>query len=258
MLDEDVSPEPEEDNSHTSFPLPLPHLSTTPLNHPDCCLSLSTTLIHRIVDILRPDAHSPPSTTLSVLSIGSGTGLLEAILATHAPTGALEVHGVEVFSSSSANKYIPTHLRHIVPSTSAMYEDATDFPVWIFIYPRDPRLVRQYLDLAVKNEQARQVTFLFLGPKADFLPPASGEGDDGDGEAQQDTFADVLGSFSDHIERCHDFVEQDESTSLKHSSDNGSTFDKPFRASVFSSTDAGLPSYEVLCVLGTSDPKKTA
>ncbi|KAI1618349.1 hypothetical protein EDD37DRAFT_606290 [Exophiala viscosa] len=246
MLDEDVSPESEEDKSHT-YPLALPPLSPTPLNHSDCCLGLSTTLVQCILDILHPKIPSLQIPALPVLSIGSGTGLFEALLTTLSPRGTIEVHGVEVSSSSSANKYLSLHLRHTVPTTFTLYDDATHFPVWIFVYPRDPRLVRVYLELAAAS--GRQVTLIFLGPKADFLPASNSEGEDGDGEAQQDTFADVLGSFSDHMERCHDFIEHDETTGPVCNSGDGAAFSKPFRASIFSSADAGLPSYEVLCVL---------
>lgn len=242
MRDESIDPGPEEDNP-LSFPLPLPPLRSTSLHHPDCCLGLSTTLLNCILDIL--PTPSPQSRPLPVLSIGSGTGLFEALLATDAPKEAIEVHGVEVASSSSANKYLPLYLRHSVASTSTLYDDASDFGAWIFVYPRDPRLVRKYLNFVVVSGQ--NVTILFLGPKADFLPPTNpGASED---EEAQESFANVLGSFSDHIERCHDFIRQDESTSLARTVGDDSACSKPFKASVFSSTDAGLPSYEVLCVL---------
>lgn len=243
MRDEDIDLELEEEDS-LSCPLPLPLLSSNPVHHPDCCLGLSTTLTSCILAILPTD--STQLIPLPVLSIGSGTGLFEALLSAHAPKEAIEVHGVEVVSSSSANRYLPVYLRHSVASTSALYDNASDFGAWIFVYPRDPRLVRKYLDLAVVSGQ--NVTALFLGPKADFLP-STNTGSPEDGELQE-TFADVLGSFSDHIQRCHDFVEQqDENTSLARPARDDSAFSRPFRASIFSSTDAGLPSYEVLCVL---------
>ncbi|KIW56718.1 hypothetical protein PV05_05354 [Exophiala xenobiotica] len=255
--------------------LPLPTLTESPLHHPDSCLGLSSSLLGTILDILQPHRIAPEpsstgrSTKLKCLSIGSGAGLFEALLRNHDP-GLLEVYGLEVSSSTNANKYLPQHRRHTVQSTSTLYEEASEYDVWLFVYPRDPRLVRQYLELACRTKDTRVI--LFLGPKADFLPPHRGDNDvlaaaEDKERPAQETFAAVLGSFSDHIEVCQEFsrCEDDllnvpsqesqpgQAQSVHDSSET--SHKKPFRSSIYSSSEIGLTSYEILCVLRQCDPR---
>ncbi|KAK5271828.1 hypothetical protein LTR96_003656 [Exophiala xenobiotica] len=267
FVSDDGSQSEEED------PLPLPTLTENPLHHPDCCLGLSASLLGTILDILQPHIASESSPTgtqrkTKCLSIGSGTGLFEALLRNYAP-GLLEVHGLEVSSSTNANKYLPKHMRHTVPSTSTFYEEASEYDVWLFVYPRDPRLVRRYREVASENEDPTMI--LFLGPKADFLPPYGDNDEAAAAENEekpvQETFAAVLGSFSDHIEVCQEFsrheygllnvpasqeprLGQEQSV---HDSSNKTSHNKPFRSSIYSSADIGLTSYEILCVLRQCD-----
>ena len=57
----------------------LPQLTHEPEHHPDCCLSLSTKLLDVLTAIFAPKNAKDAETRL-VLSVGSGTGLLEALL----------------------------------------------------------------------------------------------------------------------------------------------------------------------------------
>jgi hypothetical protein len=249
--------------------LPLPTLTESPLHQPDCCLGFSASLLGTILDILQPHIASESSPTrrptkTKCLSIGSGTGLFEALLRNYAP-GLVEVHGLEVSSSTNANKYLPEHMRRTVQSTSTLYEEASEYDVWLFVYPRDPRLVRRYLEVASENKDPRMI--LFLGPKADFLPPVGNDyyetaAAENEEKPAQETFAAVLGSFSDHIEVCQEFSRHEYSLLNVPASqeprpgpaqivlDPSETSHKsPFRSSIYSSPDIGLTSYEVLCVL---------
>ncbi|KAK7888204.1 hypothetical protein LTR67_009081 [Exophiala xenobiotica] len=266
-ISDDGSQSEEED------PLPLPTLTETPLHHSDCCLGLSASLLGTILDIFQPHIASESSSTkrptkTKCLSIGSGTGLFEALLRNYAP-GLLEVHGLEVSSSTNANKYLPKYMRHTVQSTSTFYEEASEYDIWLVVYPRDPRLVKRYLEVASETEDPRMI--LFLGPKADFLPPYGDNDETADAENEQrpvqEMFASVLGSFSDHIEVCQEFsrheygplnvpasqeprLGQEQSV---HDSSNKTSHKKPFRSSIYSSPDIGLTSYEILCVLRQCD-----
>ncbi|KAE8355364.1 hypothetical protein BDV28DRAFT_146155, partial [Aspergillus coremiiformis] len=114
-----MSPEPE-----------LPNLTTTPQALPTCCLSLSTPLLTHLSNLLPPK----PSFTIS---IGSGSGLLEALLTHH--NAALSIEGVEV--NPSVNRYIPEQDMHVVSGTwDLLHARVPDAAAWMFVYPRDPKL----------------------------------------------------------------------------------------------------------------------
>lgn len=132
----------------------LPTVVDVPAHHPDCCLSLSTKLFATLEQIL--SATSGP-----VLSIGSGSGLLEAAVASRGTLQAIE--GVEV--SSSVNKYLPEELAYVVGGTWDLCPRAKEAAAWIFVYPRLPALVKQYFQ---SFGQANVELAVFLGPKADW------------------------------------------------------------------------------------------
>ncbi|KIW47377.1 uncharacterized protein PV06_00077 [Exophiala oligosperma] len=246
------------------LPLPLPTLSSTPVQHPDCCLGLSTALLDTILHIFH--AYSQPANPrestkdrVRCLSIGSGTGLFEATLITSSARNRhsfdLDLLGLEVASSTTANKYLPHELRCTVPSTSSLYDEASEFDVWIFVYPRDPNLAKKYLDLAACERSKNPRLVLFLGPKADFLP-----GHETQDEPQQQTFPDVLGSVSDHLDVCRNLMDQEDdagpqdldlssrcSGACTCKSNNNKS--RPFHATILSSPTIGITSYETLCVL---------
>ncbi|OJD36346.1 mitochondrial presequence protease [Diplodia corticola] len=132
----------------------LPTLSDVPTHHPDCCLSLSNSLFSTLSQILSP-SKGP------VLSIGAGSGLLEAILGSRDPIRTVE--GVEV--NSSVNKYLPEESSFVVGGTWDLCPRARDASVWVFVYPRVPALVERYFETF---GQARLELAVFLGPKADW------------------------------------------------------------------------------------------
>lgn len=134
-------------------------LSPQPVSHPDCCLSLSI----QVLNVLATHLSEHPGLTLS---IGSGTGLLEKLLTAHYPK--LHIQGVEVRADQAVNKYLPQEdMFTIIGSIGAgrACERASVAPTWMFVYPRSPLLVRNYVrdysDGSVKR-------ILWLGPKNDW------------------------------------------------------------------------------------------
>lgn len=131
----------------------LPQLSDIPAQHPDCCSSLSRTLIAKIASLL-------PTELGLALSIGSGTGLLEALLLDHRPTTNLRA--VEV--SKAVNKYLPGDLVETVNGTWDLCNSAHDAGSWIFVYPREVGLIKRYVE-AFGQGSTKQV--IWIGPLAD-------------------------------------------------------------------------------------------
>lgn len=135
---------------------PLPCLTTTPVHHPDCCAALTSTLVSRIVQFLPPK----PSFTIS---IGSGTGLLEALILQAHPEVQLEA--VEV-PGLTLNQYLPEESIHVVSGTWDLCSRASKATVWMFVYPRETSLVRKYFDeLGTHSVEL----LVWLGPRADYL-----------------------------------------------------------------------------------------
>jgi hypothetical protein len=130
----------------------LPKLSTEPQHLADCCLSLSSHLLARLSQLL-------PSSGLC-LSIGSGTGLLEALLQKHIPHSAIE--GVEV--SAKVNKYLPSEQVNVVGGTWDLSSKASHASALMFVYPREPKLVTRYLEIA--GGAVRRI--LWMGPRVDW------------------------------------------------------------------------------------------
>lgn len=132
----------------------LPVLNDVPFHRPDCCLSLSTVLIAELVRLL-------PCEPEFTLSIGSGSGLLEALIMQHGPMRT--VTGVEV--NSTVNKYMPEESVHVVTGTRDLCRVAAAAYAWLFVYPREPKLVAQYLQLY--SDTTVQLV-VWLGPRADW------------------------------------------------------------------------------------------
>lgn len=133
----------------------LPKLESSPSRHPHCCFTLSTSGIEAIVRILA-NANS------LVLSIGSGSGLLEALLAQR--DSHLNIQGVEV--NKSTNKYLPDEEMNIVKATWDVCEKAATATAWIFAYPRSPDLIKKYLDFYGDSPDLGVI--LWIGPIADW------------------------------------------------------------------------------------------
>ena len=132
----------------------LPELSLHPRHHPDSCTSLSLHLLRTLRDLLAP------STSIT-LSIGSGTGLLEALLLHHFPS--LDIAGVEV--SATVNKYLSEPKLHVVNHTSALCPAAEGASALLFVYPRDGKLIENY----VREYGGRSMqSVLLIIPQADY------------------------------------------------------------------------------------------
>ena len=131
----------------------LPQLSDVAAHHPDCCCLLSETLIARIASLL-------PTQSGLALSIGSGTGLLEALLLDYRPT--INLRAVEV--SNDVNKYLPEDLMETVNGTWDLCNSAHDAGSWIFVYPREAGLIKKYAQVFGQGS-IKQV--IWIGPLAD-------------------------------------------------------------------------------------------
>ena len=131
----------------------LPQLSDVAAHHPGCCCSLSETLIAKIASLL-------PTELGLALSIGSGTGLLEALLLAYRPS--MNLRAVEV--SNAVNTYLPEDLIETVNGTWDLCNSAHDAGSWIFVYPREAGLIKKYAQ-AFGQGSTKQV--IWIGPLAD-------------------------------------------------------------------------------------------
>jgi hypothetical protein len=150
LASEDISAPP------TMTPPPLlPTLTQTPRLYSGCCLALSAPLITHLRSLLPP----PPQLTLSV---GSGFGLLEALLLTSSPT-PLHITGVEV--DPSPNMYLPPSNHRTVYGTRFLEPLAGEAATWLFVYPRRVGLVNEYL---AKYGEWSVKQIIWIGPRADW------------------------------------------------------------------------------------------
>jgi hypothetical protein len=131
------------------------HLSTSPTRFPDCCLSISSTLLTTLTNLI-------PKKPAFTLSIGSGSGLLEALLS-HS-NASISVEGVEV--ASTVNRYIAEEDMHLAGGAWDLYSRAQQAAAWMFVYPRDPRLVSRYIE-RYGGENVEVV--VWLGPRVDWV-----------------------------------------------------------------------------------------
>lgn len=158
--------------------LPVLDLDQGPVRHAHCCLSISRALLESLTEtITRGDTHSASQCT--VLSVGSGTGLLEALLATYSSSPncpykpCLVVEGVEVAlqgtESLTPNKYLSEkHINTVRTSweLSARIRDP-EVTAILFVFPRQPALVSRYVDRIREQSFAVRV-IIWLGPIADW------------------------------------------------------------------------------------------
>ncbi|KAK1460082.1 hypothetical protein CMEL01_03081 [Colletotrichum melonis] len=167
----------EDEEPSPAFTLaPLPPLTNEPRRHPDSCLTLSLPLIKAL------HAQLPPTPELT-LSIGSGTGLVEALLDSLVDIQAqdptqevsqkspaprkLNLTSIEI--APSPNKYHRDH--RTVPGTWALDPAAAEAKAWIFVYPKQVALVRSYMEaFASSNSSEKRVveTVLYVGPRMDW------------------------------------------------------------------------------------------
>lgn len=130
-------------------------LRTSPKHFADCCVGLSQPLLATLASRL------PPTPAL-ILSIGSGSGLLEAMLLKHSEK-SLDLFGVEV--SSCVNKHLPPDRLVQVPSTTSLHPDAMLASSLLFVYPRMPALITAYLDASTGGALEQVV---WLGHRSDW------------------------------------------------------------------------------------------
>ncbi|TKA66504.1 hypothetical protein B0A49_09376 [Cryomyces minteri] len=133
----------------------LSTLSEAPQHYPDCCLGLSRKLIETLLMRL-------PRRPALVLSIGSGSGLLEATIQ-KANSSDTTIDGVEV--SRGINGHLPEEQMHYVGGTWDLGPEAATASAWMFVYPREPKLLVRYLDHF--GEGAVKMV-IWLGPRADW------------------------------------------------------------------------------------------
>jgi len=130
----------------------LPSISNDSVRLPHCCLTLSLEALTAIRSHL-------PSKPCKTLSIGCGSGLLEALLNENSN---LHVEGVEV--SDNVNKFLPRDAIHTVKGTWQVFPQAQDFITWMFVYPRSPDLISKYIsDISIIPSK-----ILWIGPVQDW------------------------------------------------------------------------------------------
>lgn len=132
----------------------IDQLSPSPTRFPDCCLAISSTLITSMVSIL-------PKKPAFTLSIGSGSGLLESLVS-HSDDNT-SVQGVEV--GSAVNRYIAEEDMHVVTGAWGLFPFAQHATAWMFVYPRDPKLITRYIN--TYGDHAVEL-IVWLGPRVDW------------------------------------------------------------------------------------------
>ncbi|KAF2746741.1 hypothetical protein M011DRAFT_403987 [Sporormia fimetaria CBS 119925] len=132
----------------------LPILTSMPKVYSGCCLALSS----RLLCYLRTTLLSNPG---PVLSVGSGYGLLEAIML--APPYDMPITGVEVHPSS--NRYLPPTHHRVVPGSRFMDSLAEQASVWMFVYPKRVGLITDYIS---RHGAGNLKAIIWMGPRADW------------------------------------------------------------------------------------------
>lgn len=132
----------------------LPEITSQTLRHPDCCLSLSRGILGSIIEGL-------PEESL-ILSIGSGTGLLETLLMQK--DDKVIIQGVEV--NSTVNKWLSSDQLHVVKGTWELCQEAQDAETWLFVYPRNPTLVTKYITEYGSSRNLKCI--IWIGPTLDW------------------------------------------------------------------------------------------
>ncbi|KAG5665939.1 hypothetical protein KAF25_010064 [Fusarium avenaceum] len=151
----------------------LPELDSqgAPVRFPFCCLSISSKLLQILTNIFSNTTLSDENPT--VLSIGSGTGILEALLLAHSQSRSLlNIEGVEVQQlggKAPVNRYLPEQAIYTVRGTwdvvSRLHDP--DVTALMFVYPRQPGLISEYIKVISEQDLKVQV-IVWLGPMADW------------------------------------------------------------------------------------------
>ncbi|KAF3000935.1 hypothetical protein E8E13_008818 [Curvularia kusanoi] len=130
----------------------LPELTDRAAVYAGSCLGLSAPLVAHLQSLL-------PKAPALTLSIGSGFGLLEALLLDEAHA----VVGVEV--QPSPNTYLPATNHRIVHGTRFLDPLAAKAEAWLFVYPRRVALVDEYM---AAHSSRNLHTIIWAGPHADW------------------------------------------------------------------------------------------
>lgn len=178
--------------------LPAVELGDKPSRHPHCCLSLSTKLLDVLTETCfgkADDGGGGDGPCRTVLSVGSGTGLLEALWQQHLSSPSpyqhrreYRIEGVEVRLKSAAanasavcNMYLPEQAINAVRSAADVVTsrlagdegDGGDVVGVVFVYPRQPELVSRYVralgdGYGGSGGRRRGFVVVWLGPVADW------------------------------------------------------------------------------------------
>lgn len=134
-------------------------LSEKPVHFGGCCPGVSKPLIDSILDRL------PPGEAL-ILSVGSGSGLFEAILlgiARKDRKRCLNLFGVEL--PPCVNRHLPENRLLRVACSKSLHPEAFLASAWLFVYPREATLVAMYLDAFMDGAME---TLMWLGHRNDW------------------------------------------------------------------------------------------
>ena len=133
----------------------LARVDDEPQQFAGCCLAISKPLLQILLATLprRPDL---------ILSVGSGSGLLEGMLL-HLSRDELNLFGVEVPSCDCAHLSPKQVLR--VTSTRSLHPDAILASVLMFVYPRVASLIASYIDACADGALEKLV---WLGHRSDW------------------------------------------------------------------------------------------
>ncbi|ORY58385.1 uncharacterized protein BCR38DRAFT_413256 [Pseudomassariella vexata] len=146
-------------------PMSLPDVGDDPKQYSDCCLSISATILEALTQTLKDATGAGLGL---VLSVGSGSGLLEALLLSKWQASGdckLSIQGVEV--GTGVNKYLPEDCYSTVKGTWQLSSHATDATALMFVYPRSPELVSRYLQSSAMPGSHVQAA-LWLSHKSDW------------------------------------------------------------------------------------------
>lgn len=133
----------------------LARVDDEPQQFAGCCLAISKPLLRLLLATLprRPDL---------ILSVGSGSGLLEGMLL-HLSSDELNLFGVEVPSCDCAYLSPKQVLR--VTGTRSLHPDAILASVLMFVYPRVASLIASYIDACADGALE---TLVWLGHRSDW------------------------------------------------------------------------------------------
>jgi len=133
----------------------LARVNDEPQQFAGCCLAISKPLLQTLLTLLprKPDL---------ILSVGSGSGLLEGMLL-HTNHAELDLFGVEVPSCDCAYLSHKQVLR--VTGTRSLHPDAILASVLMFVYPRVASLIASYIDACADGALEK---LIWLGHRSDW------------------------------------------------------------------------------------------